>query len=67
MTKKNKYLEDEQVKKNIDLFYNNKEKFLKEANEIQNLSFKTIIKETLKNIKNNKKRKRKNNYKSLNK
>ena len=65
MTKKNKYLEDEQVKKNIDLFYNNKEKFLKEANEIQNLSFKIIIKETLKNIKNNKK-KRKNNYKSLN-
>ncbi len=57
--KLNEYLKDEKVKRNLELYNNNKEQFLKEINEIRNGSFTSLIKETLKNIKKNKKHKKK--------
>ena len=61
----NKYLDDEKVKRNIELYKNNKEQFLKEAEELTGGgSFTSLIKEILKNRKEYKKKKKKN-HKSL--
>ena len=57
--KAKKYLDGDKVKKNIESFYNDREKFLKEANVLKQESFASIIKETLKNMKNKKKNKKK--------
>lgn len=53
---KNKYLDDEQVKKNIELFNNDREKFLKEANQLEHGKLEKAI-NTAKNIDDTKNKK----------
>ena len=52
------YLEDEKVKRNLDLYNNHKEEFVKEANELRNGSFISLMKDIIKNKKEYKKKKK---------
>ena len=52
------YLEDEKVKRNLDLYNNHKEEFVKEVNELRNGSFISLMKDIIKNKKEYKKKKK---------
>ena len=54
----NEYLNDEKVKRNLDLYNNHKEEFTKEVNELRNGSFISLMKDIIKNKKEYNKKKK---------